>query len=375
MRGIDGYGDVKRISDIFEEPQFFIDGATADDVRQGMVGDCWFLAALTALSGKPELIERLCVARDEKVGVYGFVFYRDGEWISEVIDDRLCVSNRSEMFQYPTEYLLRVTGEQNVYGVDIAALTHRIESLPKKVKETLSKGSDTLYFSHCKDSNETWLPLIEKAYAKVHGDYQAIEGGITGEGIEDLTGGVSTVLYPEHVLDKDKLWEEILECNNSFLFGCSSRRAGSDADPKDAEGFVRGHAYTVLAAREVTSKGKPVRLIKIRNPWGCQEWNGAWSDGSKEWTPDIMKELDHTFGDDGIFWISFQDFQRYFPRINRIRLFGPEWNVTQQWVAVNVPWVADYLDTKFDFRVEKAGPVVLVLSQVRASSIDLQKTV
>ena len=62
--------------DIFEDPEFFEDGATANDIRQGNVGDCWFLAALTALSGNPELIERLCVARDEKVGVYGFVFFR-----------------------------------------------------------------------------------------------------------------------------------------------------------------------------------------------------------------------------------------------------------------------------------------------------------
>jgi hypothetical protein len=62
--------------DIFDDPEFFEDGPTANDIRQGNVGDCWFLAALTALSGKQELIEKLCVARDEKVGVYGFVFFR-----------------------------------------------------------------------------------------------------------------------------------------------------------------------------------------------------------------------------------------------------------------------------------------------------------
>ena len=82
--------EVKRISDIFEKPQFFIDGASATDVHQGNTGDCWFLAALMAISAKKrELIEeRLCIARDEKVGVYGFVFFRDGEWVHEVIDDK-----------------------------------------------------------------------------------------------------------------------------------------------------------------------------------------------------------------------------------------------------------------------------------------------
>ena len=75
-RAIVGVGSVKRVEDIYDEPEFFIDGATANDIRQGTNGDCWFLAAITALSGKPELINRLCVARDEQVGVYGFVFFR-----------------------------------------------------------------------------------------------------------------------------------------------------------------------------------------------------------------------------------------------------------------------------------------------------------
>lgn len=82
-------GSVKRVEDIFEKPEFFKSGATANDIRQGRDGDCWFMSALCTLGNKPGLIERVCVARDEKVGVYGFVFYRDGEWISEVIDDKL----------------------------------------------------------------------------------------------------------------------------------------------------------------------------------------------------------------------------------------------------------------------------------------------
>lgn len=80
---------VKRVGEIFDDPVFFIDGVTANDVRQGRDGDCWFMAALCTLSNKPGLIERICVARDERVGVYGFVFHRDGEWISEIIDDKV----------------------------------------------------------------------------------------------------------------------------------------------------------------------------------------------------------------------------------------------------------------------------------------------
>jgi hypothetical protein len=87
---------VKRVGEIFDDPRFYIDGPTANDVRQGQDGDCWLMAALCTLSNKPGLIERVCVARNEEVGVYGFVFHRDGEWFSEIIDDkvRVCVFGR-----------------------------------------------------------------------------------------------------------------------------------------------------------------------------------------------------------------------------------------------------------------------------------------
>lgn len=78
-------GSVKRVGDIFDEPEFYKSGATANDIRQGKDGDCWLKAALCTLGNKPGLIEDVCVARDEEVGVYGIVFFRDGEWISEII--------------------------------------------------------------------------------------------------------------------------------------------------------------------------------------------------------------------------------------------------------------------------------------------------
>lgn len=35
----------------------------------------------------PELIDKVCVARDEKVGVYGFVFLRDGVWADVIVSN------------------------------------------------------------------------------------------------------------------------------------------------------------------------------------------------------------------------------------------------------------------------------------------------
>lgn len=54
--------------------------------------------------------------------------------------------------------------------------------------------------------------------------------------------------------------------------------------------------------RAVEFKGK--RFVVLRNPWGDSEWTGPWSDGAKEWTEEwlpALKELQHSFGDDGEF--------------------------------------------------------------------------
>lgn len=52
------------------------------------------------------------------------------------------------------------------------------------------KGGKSLYFAKSGTAGETWVPLIEKAYAKLHGNYSHLLGGMECDGIEDLTGYV-----------------------------------------------------------------------------------------------------------------------------------------------------------------------------------------
>lgn len=53
--------DIRRVADIFDNPEFFVDGATASDISQGALGDCWFLSALGVAASRG-LIEKICVA-------------------------------------------------------------------------------------------------------------------------------------------------------------------------------------------------------------------------------------------------------------------------------------------------------------------------
>ena len=190
-------------------------------------------------------------------------------------------------------------------------------------------------------------------------------------GVEDLTGGVTSCIPTNKVLSKERLWKELLNENQDFIFGCSSPDSFGDGT-NERKGLALNHAYSIRRAVEAEGKdGKRVRLLLIRNPWGKRSakgmgvWNGAWSDGSKEWTPYWMERLDHRFGDNGEFWMSFDDVLKHFTYLDRTRLFNADWNVIQKWASVNVSWFSGYLRTFFLIEVKEKGPIVVVLSQVR----------
>jgi len=236
-------GSVHRIDWIFEDPKFVIDGYSSSDVRQGANGDCWFISAIATICPDQKVMDRICVTRNEQCGVYGFVFHRDGAWFPTVIDDNLYL--RKEDFESQGD-VTDPDGEKE-----------------RKYKRNNQTGSEALHFASCADQNETWLPLLEKAYAKAHGDYQAIEGGFSGEGVEDLTGGVASVIQTNRILDKNLLWEELLEVNKKFLFAASSQSASDSGHMR--QGLVLSHAYSIIkAVEEEDEEGNKFKLVLVR---------------------------------------------------------------------------------------------------------------
>ena len=162
--------------------------------------------------------------------------------------------------------------------------------------------------------NELWSPLLEKAYAKLKGNYYgALTDGITLESLVDLTGGIGYFINLQMYRDKEKL--------KKTLFGMmdKSHKAGSlMACSKGIHtmGVTKVVELSPPALKQIT------RLIRIRDPHGYrtkEEWTGAWCDGCSEWnqlSPAELEKLEYIDKKDGEFWMTYEDFMKNYDSIN-----------------------------------------------------------
>jgi hypothetical protein len=79
---------------------------------------------------------------------------------------------------------------------------------------------------------------------------------------------------------------------------------------------LENHAYSVLKVQ----KAHGLCMIKLRNPWGDDEWRGRFSRRSKAWQehPELLKDLCADLGEEhtGEFWMTWLDFEAIFTEVD-----------------------------------------------------------
>ena len=150
-------------------------GFSPDDIRQGGVGDCWFLSAVSTICLRPDLIQAIVCDPSPALptdGKASFRLFLDGHWRDVTVDTQLpCLGSSSS-----------------------SSSSSSTSNTSKKTKAA-SSSELPLAYSRPGPQGHLWVCLLEKAYAKAHGSYHAISGGWTSEVL-------SLIILPYHTLLK-----------------------------------------------------------------------------------------------------------------------------------------------------------------------------
>lgn len=192
-----------------------------NDVRQGFLGDCYFLSAIQAIAqSDPGALEKLI--KDNKDGTYEVTLYVYKTWISW---------NRSPV---------KIT-------VDASVPTYDGTTNPVYAK---------------KGDNELWVLLLEKAYAQYMGDYGDIEGGNPSKAMGVLLSENGTDINIKNLSDeevKTKI-KNALDNDKAITASSNSKTEKKESVTFDGQLIWYSHAYNVLKLEG--------DMVHLQNPHG-----------------------------------------------------------------------------------------------------------
>lgn len=231
----------------------FDNGVAYDDVKQGGLGDCYFVASMSAVAQqRPDIIKN-SISQEQKFPdgtppppgqrLFGVTFYRKGS------DETL-----RPVKIYVTSSIA-TKEEGGIFGL----------FANKQAAFASASNSNDL------DKAEIWPIIYEKAYAKFRGSYNDIgQGGQGDEALETITGMQSREINPKKTSDEQTYQFISTAMRNKFPVVASTiqsigpKRADGRQEHDLEDGLVSGHVYTVLGVRR---EGSAI-FVRVRNPWG-----------------------------------------------------------------------------------------------------------
>eukprot|EP01048_Picozoa_sp_COSAG05_P008624 COSAG05_NODE_665_length_8009_cov_156.415929_8_plen_353_part_00 len=227
-----------------EHAKLFSGGIEPSDIGQGQLGDCWLMTSLACMAEFPGAIQN-CFLTDEynERGRYVLQLYCGYEKKFEhvEVDDLIPVQK----------------GKRNE---PIFAKPH---------------------------GQELWVSLLEKAFAKFMGSYQALDGGYMLYGLQVLTGDKvnnwalkNDGRWVEHEIryksktdvgfwktksaakSVDEFWKTLVQWDEAECIIAAATSGQDEGTATAMQGLVQGHAYSVITCMEVCN----FKMLKLRNP-------------------------------------------------------------------------------------------------------------
>ncbi|HEX8325196.1 MAG TPA: C2 family cysteine protease [Tepidisphaeraceae bacterium] len=211
-------------------PLFSADGPGADDVRQGQVGDCYFLSTVAGVADvTPDVIRSMMV--DLGDGTYGVRFKAKG-----------------------VDKFYRVDNDLAVYN----------------------KTSTAPAYAALGQGGSMWVAVAEKAFAyarRTQGTYASLNSGWMTEAYNAIGAKAEQTMWNSDADSADEYLDWVqsrLDAGDVVTLACFSN--------SEQLNLVGGHAYTV---DRVETAGDGTRQLVIRNPWGVDGYYAA-QDGQND---------------------------------------------------------------------------------------------
>ena len=214
----------------------------------GGVNDNYFLAAISAISEDEERFEKLFYTQElNDQGIYAMRFFIKGVPVTYIVDDYLPFTLSDDGTNFD------------------------------------------LSFAQMSDEGGFWTPILEKAWAKLNGNYEHIFTGHISEAFKTLLG-VPTEEFVMTEQSIDDVWAIVSAASaNGYIIGADSWGTGDDQQLNDF-GILLSHSYVILGAYEATTDdGDTVQLIQLRDPWeSTTSYYGPYNNSDEVWTDDLI---------------------------------------------------------------------------------------
>jgi hypothetical protein len=300
-----------RVIEIFDNLNISSSNFSPYDIKQGALGDCYFLSALAALARFPQIIQNLFVFCDlDLLKSLHSKNLKDQEIISQIFmnfrdlndNDQDCLSSINSFYTQNYERIklffmkIRVHGEWKIILLD--------DFLP-----TYNDTSELVFAKSL--SKDLWVPLIEKIWAKLLGGYYRTSLGSPAEALYCLTDAPTTVITHNNLDNSKQLWEKI-KIKKDWILSVIIQLKGNKAPKYHNLGLSTNHCYSIIRLSEVSVDRKNYYFLLLRNPYGYNKWKGNYSDDSTLWTKALKDAVKFNEKDEGCFWVSLEDYFQLF---------------------------------------------------------------